>query len=147
MLTTAHKRTLQAVQLVVYALWPVTTFAAQITLGESVVAVPGLAWAIIFILSTVSSLAALLNRLKIDTPPRLPIFVASHVLGSWLAGVLMFFVGTAMDLHNFFVVGAIAIGSYAGAQLMDRWSQAFTNRVAGETEKVGNGLKANPKQE
>lgn len=146
MLNTAHKRTLTAVQLVVYTLWPSAIFAAQVTLGHAVADVPLLAWLTIFILSTVSSLAALLNRLKFDTPPRLPVFVAAHVLGSWLAGVLIFFVGTAVKLDNFLVVGAIAIGSYAGAQLMDRWSQAFTNRVAAETERVSNGTKAGTEQ-
>lgn len=146
MLTTAHKRTLQAVQAIIYILWPCTAFAAQVTLATSVASVPGLAWAMVFILSTVASLAALLNRLKESTPPRLGAFVASHLLGSWLAGVLLFFAGEAFDLHDFFEVGLIALGSYAGAQLMDKWAQAFTNRIVSETEKGSYAPKASQEQ-
>lgn len=151
MLTITHKKTLIAVQAILYALWPTTIWAARITLGESLSTVPLLAWLMVFILSTVSSLAALLNRLKVDTPPRLPLFVASHVVGSWLAGCLVFFAAEALDeswdLHDMIEAVAIALGSYAGARLMDRWADSFVNRVAGETERGNYGTKSAAKPE
>ena len=67
MLAAIHNNTLRAIKAVVYTLWPATTWAAQITLGNTLATVPALAWLMVFILSTVSGLAALLNR-----PPRLP---------------------------------------------------------------------------
>lgn len=138
MLTVMHKRSLRAVQVVTYLLWPSTLFAAQVTLSNSITGVPAAAWVMVFILSTVSSLAALLSRLKVDTPPRLAMFVASHVLGSWLAGLLSFLVAQAVKetygLHDFISVVVIALSSYAGAQLMDKASSALTNRVASQLE-------------
>lgn len=145
MLKIAHNRTLVAIQAIIYTLWPSTIWAAQITLGSSVAAVPALAWLMVFILSTVSSLAALLSKLRTETPPRLGMFVAAHVLGSWVAGVLLFFVGEAFDMHDFLEVGVIALGSYAGAQLMDRWAVALTNRIVDQTERGQNAAKADPK--
>ena len=135
---TMHKRCLLAIQAFIYILWPSTVFAAQVTLSTSLSGVPAAAWIMVFILSTVSSLAALLSRLKVDTPPRFPLFVASHVIGSWLAGLLCFLATQAVKetygLHDFVSVVIIAIASYAGAQLMDRASSAFTNRVASQLE-------------
>lgn len=134
MLTITHKRSLLAIQAIIYLLWPTTLWAAQITISTSLASVPVAAWLMVFILSTVSSLAALLSKLKESTPSRLGIFVASHMLGSWLAGLLVFLVAEGIDWPDFFEVVAIALASYAGAQLMDRASAAFVNRTAGQLE-------------
>lgn len=149
MLTVMHKRSLWAIQVVIYLLWPSTIFAAQVTLSNSITGVPIAAWVMVFILSTVSSLAALLSRLKVDTPPRLALFVTSHVLGSWLAGLLSFLLAQAVKdtygMHDFVSVVFIALSSYAGATLMDRASSALTNRVASQLEQGANVPTANQK--
>lgn len=132
MQTGTHKRALLAVKAVVYTLWPVTTLAAQITLGTTLSTVPALAWLMVFILSTVSSLAALLNKLKTDTPSHVKTYVAAHMLGSWLAGVLTFFVMEAADLADFTEAVGIALAAYAGARLMDKWADAFVSKFAAQ---------------
>lgn len=147
MLTIVHKRSLAAVQAIIYTLWPTTIWAAQITLGESLSSVPGLAWLMVFILSTVSGLAALLNRLKTETPPRLAVFVAAHMLGSWLAGVITFFGVEVLDQHDLLEAVAIALGAYAGARAMDRWSDSFVDKVAGEAQKGAYAAKPQAKSE
>lgn len=151
MLTITHKRSLGAVQAVTWLLWSNVAYAAQVTLSGSLTNVPAAAWMMVFILSTVSSLAALLSRLKIDTPPRVGLFVASHVLGSWMAGLLCFLaveaVGDTYVIHDFVEVILIALASYGGAQLMDRASTAFTNRVAGQLEQGAYGTPSGKKPE
>lgn len=132
MLAAIHNNTLRAIKAVVYTLWPATTWAAQITLGTTLATVPALAWLMVFILSTVSGLAALLNRLKTDTPEHLKTYVAAHMLGSWVSGVLMFFVMEAADVADFSEAVGIALAAYAGARLMDRWADAFVTKVAGD---------------
>ena len=134
MLNVIHKRTLLAIKAVVYTLWPATTWAAQITLGETLATVPALAWLMVFILSTVSGLAALLNRLKTDTPDNLKTFVAAHMLGSWLSGALVFFALEAADLADFSEAVGIALAAYAGARLMERWANTFVNKMSGSVQ-------------
>ena len=138
MLIAVHNKALRAVQLVVYLLWAPTAWATSITLGSSLAAIPPLAWLMVVILSTVSGLAALLNRLKVDTPPRLGFFLAAHMIGCWLAGILIFFAAEALsppNTHDFLKIIAIVLGSYGGAQLMDRWANAFTDHVTSRTSK------------
>ena len=127
-------RVVLALQAVVYLLWPPVIWAATITLDQSLGKVTVLVWAMVLVLSTVSALAALLNRLKQSVPPRLGFFVSSHMLGSWLSGVLMFLIGEAFDIHDFVEVVIIVVGSYGGANLIDRWAVSLANRVANETE-------------
>lgn len=124
------KQTLWALKLVVYLLWPVTAWATQITLADTLMAVPGLAWAMVFILATVSGLAALLNALKAGLPPKWAIFVAAHLMGSWLAGILVFFAMEQADIADMTEAVSIGLGSYAGARLMDKWSEFLIRKVA-----------------
>lgn len=140
MLIAVHNKALRAVQLVVYLLWAPTAWATNITLGSTLVGVPPLAWLMVIILSTVSGLAALLNRLKVDTPPRLAFFLSAHMVGCWLAGILIFLASEVMSppgTHDFIKIIAIVLGSYGGAQLMDRWAAAFSDHVANRTARGG----------
>lgn len=124
------KQTLWALKLVVYLLWPVTAWAAQITLADTLMAVPGLAWAMVFILATVSGLAALLNALEAGLPPKWAIFVAAHLMGSWLAGILVFFAMEQADIADMTEAVSIGLGSYAGARMMDKWSEFLVRKVS-----------------
>lgn len=93
-------------------------------------AVPGLAWVMVFILATVSGLAALLNALKAGLPRKWAIFVAAHLMGSWLAGLLIFFAMEQADVADMTEAVSIGLGSYAGARLMDKWSEFLIRKVA-----------------
>ena len=115
---------------IVYLLWPTTVFAASITLGDTLHNVPLLAWLMVVIVSTLSGLAALLNRIKADMPPRLVLFVLAHMGGSLLAGVLTFWVSEAADIADMAEAVSIALAAYAGAALMDKWAAKFVEKVA-----------------
>ena len=114
---------------IVYLLWPATAWATGITLGTTLNDVPALAWVMVLILSTVSGLAALLNRLKTEMPARLVPFVAAHMLGSLVAGVLTFFISESSDIADMAEAVAIGLASYAGAALMDKWAAKFADKV------------------
>lgn len=53
---------LRAITLITWILWPLSTWAASVTLGQSLGEVPLSAWVAVFVLSTVSGLLALLQR-------------------------------------------------------------------------------------
>jgi amino acid transporter len=120
---------LLSLQTIVYMLWPVTAWATGVTIGATLTEVPVLAWVMVLILSTVSGLAALLNRIKTDLPERLPLFIAAHMLGSVLAGLLTFFVGESADIPDMAEAVSVALASYAGAALMDKWAATFAAKV------------------
>lgn len=55
---------MRALTIVMYALWPLSTWAAGITLGDTLSGVPTSAWASVLVLSAVSGLLALLQRMN-----------------------------------------------------------------------------------
>ena len=116
---------------IVYLLWPTTAWATAITLGTTMAEVPLLAWLMVVILSTVSGLAALLNRIKVDMPVRLAPFACAHMLGSLVAGVLVFLVCEQADAPDMVEAVSIALAAYAGAALMDKWAARFADKVGG----------------
>ena len=124
------KQILWTLKLVVYLLWPATVWATQITLGDTLASVPRLAWVMVLILASVSGLAALLNALKRKLPPRWIIFTLAHMFGSWVAGVLLFFALEEAGVADMAEAVSIGLGSYAGARLMDQWSDWLVKKVA-----------------
>jgi len=126
-------RELLMLKLCVWLMWPITAWATSITLGSTLASVPLLAWLMVLLLSTVSGLAALLNRLKVEAPARPAVFMASHMLGSWVAGVLVFLGAEAVDAHDLAEAVAIGLAAYAGAKLMDQWSEKFVAQTTGKT--------------
>ena len=123
------KNALRVLKCIVYTLWPMTAVATQVTLGDTLLAVPNLAWLMVFILSTVSGLAAVLNALKGAIPARWVIFVSAHMSGSWLAGLLVFLAVESSNVPDLLEAVLIGLGSYAGAKLMDKWSDTVLSRL------------------
>lgn len=115
---------------IVYVLWPTTAWATSITLGTTLHEVPLLAWLMVVILSTLSGLAALLNRIKSEMPTRLVLFVAAHMLGSLVAGGLVFLASEGIDAPDMVEAVSIALAAYAGAALMDKWAARFAEKVS-----------------
>jgi peptidoglycan/LPS O-acetylase OafA/YrhL len=120
---------LLCLKVIVYLLWPTTVYAASITLGDTLKEVPLLAWLMVLIVSTLSGLAALLNRIKADMPPNLAIFVVAHMAGSLLAGLLTFLVSEQADLADMAEAVSIALAAYGGAALMDKWAAKFADKA------------------
>lgn len=126
---TRNTTVLSCLKLIIYLLWPTTAWATGITLGTTLTEVPLLAWLMVIILSAVSGLAALLNRIKVDTPVNLTVFVLAHMLGSIVAGVVTFFLSEGADLLDMAEAPAIALAAYAGAALMDKWAARFVEKT------------------
>lgn len=120
----------RVLQLILYALYVPTAWATAITVGDTFVGVPAQAWCMVVVLSGLSGLATLLSRLKDDTPPRLPLYVASHMLGSLLPGLVMFFICEARDWGDLEEVAAITLAAWAGAAVMDKLADGFVRRIA-----------------
>lgn len=118
-----------ALKCIVYLMWPVSAYATGITLGTTMASVPSLAWVMVLLLSTISGLAALLSRLREETPTRVFVFVMAHMLGSILAGMLVFFACEGAELNDFVEAVSIGLAAYAGAKLMDRWSDKFVTKT------------------
>lgn len=117
------------IKTIVYMLWPTAVFAASITLGDTLHEVPLLAWLMVLIVSTLSGLAALLNRIKNDMPQNLALFVIAHMAGSLLAGLLTFLACEQADLADMAEAVSIALAAYAGAALMDKWAAKFADKI------------------
>jgi hypothetical protein len=125
-----NARDIIVIKVCVWTMWPVTAYATAITIGETLVSVPLLAWLMVLLLSTVSGTAALLNRLKLETPSRPVMFAISHMMGSWVSGALTFLAAEAFDVHDMTEAVAIGLAAYSGAKLMDRWSDRFVDHVS-----------------
>ena len=110
---------IEALRITVLLLWPMTAWATSVTLGASLSEVPFLAWVMVLILSLISGLAALLTRWREADPVRPVLFAVSHMLGSLLAGFLVFLIAEHLDRPDFEEAVFIAVAAFAGARLID----------------------------
>lgn len=132
----------------VLALWPITVLAAGESLGATLGAVTVADWLSLAVLSGVSGLVALLHRVRRSfeaaalAAPGAPItderqlidwrlFAAAHMAGAMFVGVLAFLLCEAADINSFLEAAGIALASWSGAKLADRWADAFGDRVSG----------------
>lgn len=122
-------RALLSLKVMVYSLWPVTAWATQITLANSLMAVPPLAWLMVFILSTVSGLASLLNSLKAEDSRHWLLLTTAHMLGSWLSGFIMFLIAEDTAVSDLMETVFIAIAAYSGAKLTEKASELMLSKV------------------
>ena len=117
-------------RVIVWLLWPATTWATSITLDATLAAVPALAWLMVLVLSCVSGLAALLARWNESEPEKPRLFAAAHMAGSLLFGLVVFLACENADLADFAEAMFIAIGAYAGARGMDAVSKRLVEVVS-----------------
>lgn len=122
----------EALRFTIFLLWPMTAWATSVTLGTTLGEVPVLAWSMVFILSLISGLAALLTRWREADPTKPILFAVSHMLGSLLAGFLMFLVAEILNRPDFEEAALIAVAAFAGARLID----AAAVRLITQVEKV-----------
>lgn len=120
-------------------LWPVSAYAATLTLGAQMAQTPMLDLLMTLVLSILSGTTALLHAMieqykQTDTIPRLPLFVASKMLGSVLAGLLMFFGAGARGWDPGTQAGAIILASFGGTWFIQRVLQWAVNKFAPEAK-------------
>lgn len=114
---------------IIYVLWPATVWASGLALNDAMKAVPLFAWLTVFVISMLAGLAALLNRLRDEMPPRLGLFIGAHMVSSLLAGVLTFFISERADLDGMTEAISVALAAYAGAAALDKLAAKFIDRT------------------
>lgn len=133
-------KTLITLKTVALGLWPPTVLAAQLTFGEAVERVTALEWALVALLSTLAGVTALLIRLSDlanNTPPdqeippvRSPaLLVSSHMMGSWLVGLLAFFGSAHFGMPGLLVGFFVPAVSFGGARAAERIYLATVGRA------------------
>jgi hypothetical protein len=119
-------------------LWPASTYAASVTLGQTLGAVPPIAWVVVLGRSFVSGLVSLLQRIKdeMKTPEgevslrrTWRWYLTAHMLGALFTGVLAFMVAEGTDIRDFYEAVCIAVFSWGGARVMDKMADGLTDGI------------------
>lgn len=122
------------IKIIIFLLWPITVTAAVISSNSNPFSeISGLHVLIMTAISTLSGVTALtlridaeLRKYKDTQLPRPMLFASSHMLGSWLAGILAF----ALSQHNSFTVwwqiGFVIIASFSGAKFVEKMSELYS---------------------
>jgi hypothetical protein len=124
-------------KLVIAMLWPITVSAAVVTGAvDPFIGITGMHVLVLSIISTLSGLTALTIRIDSElkqaensTLSRPTLFVSSHMLGSWLAGVLAVAIS---QINNFSVWSQISIviaASFSGAKFVEKISEFYVGKV------------------
>lgn len=130
-MTTTYLRTV--LRCLLAALWlPTLAFASSVTLDKTFEGVTLGSAAIVFVLSTLSGATALLQRIDRELRdavqkklPRPTLFAAAHMLGSWLAGALMFLISEGQDVNDWLELGLVIVASFAGAKFIESISEKY----------------------
>lgn len=129
---------LRAVYVFLAVLWPTLTFAAASTFGSTFEGVGFAAWMMVVVLSTVAGLTALLNRIGTELNegsedghrlPKLWLFVAANLFGSWLTGLFFFLICEHFDVPDFLEAAAVIGASYVGARLIERTMEGLVDKA------------------
>ena len=129
---------LTAVYAFLTILWPAVAVAAANTFESTVLGVGWVSWLVVVVLSTLSGLTALLNRVRTEIAeaeangthiPPLRVFIASNMLGSLLAGLFMFFICEHWDAPGFLEAAAIIGASYGGARFIERTAEGAVDHL------------------
>lgn len=124
----------------VFCLWPISTFAAGASLGATLGSVTVADWMSLVTLSFVSGLVALLNRVRksleaaatgtLGTDQQLIpwwLFAVCHMAGAMFIGTMAFFVCEWLDLNSYLEALIIALFSWSGAKLADKWADTLSD--------------------
>ena len=133
----ALKYTLVVLKLIIAMLWPLSVSAAVATGAiDPFTGITGMHILVLFVISTLSGLTALTIRIDAElkaansnTLSRPVLFVSSHMMGSWLAGVLA---EALSQINNFTVwtqITVVIVASFTGAKFVERVSEFYINKV------------------
>ncbi len=127
--------------------WPVTTWAAGNSLGDTFSSISLLDWLVLFALATFSGLVALLHRVKrsyeaaarqaaglpADDADRVLInvwlFATFHFPGAWFMGFIGFLIGEAFGWNPHLESVVIAFAAWGGAKVAERLADAASDRA------------------
>lgn len=139
---------LHLLHLTVALLWPATTWAASVTLGQTLEQIPAIAWFVVFGLSFVSGLVSLLQRIKdeMKTPEGEAAlkrtwrwYLTAHMMGALFVGLLAFLFAEGAELRDFFEAIFIAAMSWGGARVMDKLADGLTDGIVNRVVAIVGG--------
>jgi cell shape-determining protein MreD len=132
--------TLVILKLVIAMLWPITVSAAVVTGAvDPFTGITGMHVLVLSIISTLSGLTALTIRIDSElkqaensTLTRPTLFVSSHMLGSWLAGVLAVAVSQINSFSVWSQISIVIAASFSGAKFVEKISEFYIGKVTKE---------------
>jgi cell shape-determining protein MreD len=124
-------------KLVIALLWPITVSAAVVTGAvDPFTGITGMHVLVLSIISTLSGLTALTIRIDSElkqaensTLSRPTLFVSSHMLGSWLAGVLAVAVSQINNYSVWSQISIVIAASFSGARFVERVSEFYISKA------------------
>lgn len=136
----ALRYVLVVLKLVIAILWPITVSAAVVTGAvDPFVGITGMHVLVLSIISTLSGLTALtiridseLKKVGNESLPRPTLFVSSHMLGSWLAGVLAVAVSQINNYTVWAQISVVIAASFSGAKFVEKISEFYVGKVTKE---------------
>lgn len=132
--------TLVILKMVIAMLWPITVSAAVVTGAiDPFTGITGMHVLVLSIISTLSGLTALTIRIDSElkqaenkTLTRPTLFVSSHMLGSWLAGVLAVAVSQINSYSVWSQITVVIAASFSGAKFVEKISEFYIGKVTKE---------------
>lgn len=109
------------------ALWPAWAIAAgiaQLSLGQAVGEITTFEWVVVVALISLGGLASVLQRISdiandarersipMPSPASLALTVATHFVGSWLAGLMAFFYAQHRQMAGFYIALFVPAASF-----------------------------------
>ena len=127
----------QLLRAVLLVLWPpVVVAATQVTLDNTFNGISPLVWVIVMVLATMGGLTSLLHRLKTEIPQRMTLYVTSHMVMAWFAGLAAFFIFELIELNDLLEIPMIGVASYSGARMVDTMTERLAKWVDNRLDKL-----------
>ena len=131
-------------KLILFLLWPLTVSAAVVAgTIDPFVGITTIHVLVMLIISTLSGLTALtirmdseLKKFKSKKLPRPRLFVSSHMLGSWLAGVLSVSIAQQNNFGVWAQITLVIAASFSGAKFVEKVSELYVGKVAKEVLEI-----------
>ena len=126
-------------KLIVLMMWPLTVLAAVATgTVDTFSDITTIHILVMFVISTLSGLTALTIRIdselktqNIEKLPRPRLFVSSHMLGCWLAGVLATAVSQSNNFGIWTQIIVMIVASFTGAKFVEKISEIYIGKLTG----------------
>ena len=139
-----HRYLFNLSKLILLFMWPLSVSAALAAGAiDPFVGITTLHVLVMLIISTLSGLTALTIRLDSELKkfknrklPRPRLFVSSHMLGSWLAGVLSVSIAQQNNYGIWAQISIVIVASFSGAKFVEKASEFYVGKVIKEEENV-----------
>jgi hypothetical protein len=127
------KQSLHLLRAITLALCPMTAWAAQLSFGEEMAAIPLMSYVATIILSTVMGLAALLHHMTeqykvVDKIERMGLLICHKLVGSNVAGFVMFMCADSVGIPVSWKAGAIMGFAFGGTWIIERAVKHYANK-------------------